>query len=367
MSNVPTTRPETQEQPVEQVSRRASVLTLFQQRRFGMLLLQLRAFIALFIIIIIFSLLSPNFLTMSDIIINIDHASIYAILAIGSSFAILTGGIDLSVGSIVGLAGMIAGSLIYQGLELSMFGVVVYFNVWIVILIVLLAGALVGLINGWVITRFNVVPFIATLGMLYAARGLALLTSNGATFPNLSGDPALGNTGFPFLGSGLILGIPTPIWLMVVVGIIAAFVAKKTPFGRRVYGIGGNERAAELSGVRVNRVKVLVYIISGVCAALAGLIIASQLQAAQPEAGDSYELTAIAAVVLGGTSLFGGRGTIGGSIIGAFVISVLSDGLVLIGVSAFWQMVIKGVVIVLAVVIDQIQVRVQRRATLAKA
>lgn len=364
MSNVPSTaNPESKEQPTNQAKEKGQGS---RQKQLGTLLLKLRAFIALILIIIIFSFLSPNFLTPGDIVISIEHASIYAILAIGMSFTILTGGIDLSVGSIVGLAGMIAGSLIYQGLSLPMFGVIVYFNAWVVVLITLIAGLLIGLINGWVITRFNVVPFITTLGMLYVARGFALLISNGATFPNLSGDPSLGNTGFPFLGSGLVLGIPAPIWLMAITGIIAAFVATKTPIGRRVYAVGGNQRAAELAGIRVNRIKLIVYTISGFCAALVGLIIASQLQAAQPETGNTYELTAIAAVVLGGTSLFGGRGSIGGSIIGAFVISVLGDGMVLIGVSEFWQMVVKGVVIVLAVVIDQLQVRVQRRAAQAK-
>ncbi|MBV9231460.1 MAG: ABC transporter permease [Chloroflexi bacterium] len=358
-----TARPELSEKPVSQPGEKGQ---RSRQKQLGTLLLRLRAFIALILIIVIFAFLSPNFLTPGDIVISIDHASIYAILAIGMSFTILTGGIDLSVGSMVGLAGMIAGSLIYQGLVLPMFGVIVYFNPWIIISITLIIGILIGLINGWVITRFNVVPFIATLGMLYVARGLALLTSNGATFPNLGGDPSLGNTGFPFLGSGQILGIPTPIWLMAVTGLIAAFVATRTPFGRRVYAVGGNQRAAELAGIRVNRIKLIVYAISGFCAALVGLIIASQLQAAQPDAGNTYELTAIAAVVLGGTSLFGGRGSIGGSIIGAFVISVLGDGMVLIGVSEFWQMVVKGVVIVLAVVIDQVQLRLQRRASLAK-
>ncbi len=359
-----TLRPKLKEVPTSQSGEKGQGS---RWKRVGALLLHLRAFIALFLIIIIFSFLSPNFLTPGDIVISIEHASIYAILAIGMSFTILTGGIDLSVGSIVGLAGMIAGSLIYQGLVLPMFGVVVYFNIWIVILITLIIGILIGVVNGWVITRFNVVPFIATLGMLYVARGFALLISNGATFPNLQGDPTLGNTGFPFLGSGQILGIPLPIWLMAVVGLIAAFVAIRTPFGRRVYAVGGNPRAAVLTGIRVNRIKIFVYAISGFCAALVGLIIASQLQAAQPNAGNTYELTAIAAVVLGGTSLFGGRGSIGGSIIGAFVISVLGDGMVLIGVSEFWQMIVKGVVIILAVVIDQLQVRLQKRSSLAQA
>jgi erythritol transport system permease protein len=323
-------------------------------------LFKLRALIALVLLIAVFSALSPAFLTTGNLLILSKHVAINAILAIGMTYVILSGGIDLSVGSVVGLAAMIAGGLINQGLALPMFGVVVYFNVWIIILLTLLAGALIGGVNGWLITRFRVAPFIATLGMMYVARGFALLRSNGATFPNLVGDPELGNTGFQLLGSGSFIGVPTPIWLMAMFGVVGLFVANKTPFGRRVFAIGGNERAAELSGIRVHRVKLSVYMISAFCAATAGLIIASQLLAAHPATGESFELNAIAAVVLGGASLSGGRGGVGGTIIGAFVIGVLSDGLVLLGVSEFWQIVIKGIVIILAVVLDQVQQRLQR-------
>jgi len=331
------------------------------------LILKGRAYIALVLLVVIFSSLSPSFLTPGTLTILASHVALNAILAIGMTFVILTGGIDLSVGSIVGLAAMVAGGLIDEGLVVEWFGVTVYFNVWIVILLSLAIGVLVGAINGWVITRFNVAPFIATLGMLYIARGAALLRSNGATFPNLVCDPALGNTGYPVLGSGIVLGLPIPIWLMIIFGAAAAFLAYKTPFGRQVFAIGGNERAAELAGVRVKRVKMLVYVISGLCAAMVGLIVSSQLVAAHPATGETYELNAIAAVVLGGTSLSGGRGSIGGTIIGAFVIGVLSDGLILLGVSEFWQTVIKGVVIVLAVVVDQLQQRMQSRAVLQRA
>ena len=330
------------------------------------ILLRGRAFIALIVLIIVFSLLNSTFLTPANIVIMAKHVAINAILGIGMTFVILTGGIDLSVGSIVGLAAMIAGGLINEGLVLPMFGVIVYFHVWAIILISLLVGALLGAINGLIITRFNVAPFIATLGMLYAARGLALLRSNGNTFPNLVGRPELGNTGFPLLGSGEFLSVNYSIWLMIIFALVAAFVAAKTPFGRQVYAIGGNERAAELSGVRVKRVKTIVYMISGFCAAMVGLIIASQLVAAHPATGTFFELNAIAAVVLGGTSLSGGRGSIGGTIIGAFVIGVLGDGLIGLGVSSFWQQVIKGAVIVLAVIIDQVQVRMQERAALQR-
>ncbi len=321
---------------------------------------KLRALIALILLVVVFASLSPAFLTTGNLLILAKHVAINAILAIGMTYVILAGGIDLSVGSVVGLAAMIAGGLINQGLVLPMFGVVVYFNIWLIMLITLLVGVLVGGLNGWLITKFRLAPFIATLGVMYVARGAALLRSNGATFPNLVGDPELGNTGFQWLGSGMLLGIPVPIWLMILLGVIGVIVANKTPFGRKVYAIGGNERAAELSGIRVNRIKLSVYLISGFCAALTGLIIASQLLAAHPATGESFELNAIAAVVLGGTSLSGGRGTVGGTLIGAFVIGVLSDGLVLLGVSEFWQIVIKGVVIILAVVVDQLQQRLKR-------
>jgi erythritol transport system permease protein len=229
--------------------------------------------------------------------------------------------------------------------------------------------------------------------MLYVARGLALLRSGGDTYPNLVGRPEFGNQGFPILGTGTFLpqemvngwmhrlsetmpdfltetltflAIPYSIWIMIAFALIAAFIAARTPFGRQVYAIGGNERAAQLSGVRVKRVKVMVYMISGFCAAMVGLIIASRLVAAHPATGTFFELNAIAVVVLGGTSLMGGRGTIGGTIIGAFVIGSLNAGMVMVGISSFWQQVITGSVIMLAVIIDQIQARMQERVALQK-
>jgi len=324
------------------------------------LLFRLRALVALVLLAAAFSILSPAFLTAANLTILLKHVAINAIMAVGMTFVILSGGIDLSVGSIAGLAGMIAGGLIDHGLVLRTFGVVVYFQVWLVVAIALLGGALVGFVNGWLVARLSVAPFIATLGTMYAGRGAALLLSNGATFPNLGGKPELGNTGLPFIGSGAILAVPVPIWLMLVTAALAAFVAARTPFGRHVYAVGGNERAALLSGVRVKRVKLLVYVISGLCSAAVGVVIASQLASAHPATGQSFELNAIAAVVLGGTSLMGGRGSIGGTIVGALVIGALADGLVLLGVSEFWQIVIKGGVIVLAVVLDQLQRRLRQ-------
>ncbi len=263
----------------------------------------------------------------------------------------------MSVGSVVGLCGMIAGGLISHGLVLPSLGVVVFVHTWLVVAIALAAGMALGAVNGWLVSRLRVPPFIATLGLLYVARGAALLMSDGATFPNLAGTAGAATPGFRRSAPARGWGFPIPVWLMVALAAPAMFVATRTPFGRQVYAVGGNERAALLAGVRVARIRMRVYVISGFCAALVGIIIAAQLGAAHPATGETFELNAIAAVVLGGTSLMGGRGTIGGTLIGAFVIGVLADGLVLLGVSEFWQMVIKGLVIVLAVVLDQYQKR----------
>lgn len=350
---------ETNTKPAQKKKRRS--ITKIDVQQF---LLRGRAFIALILVFLVFTFLSPQFLTTGNLVIMSKHVAINAILAIGMTFVILTGGIDLSVGSIVGMIAMIAGLLINQGINLPQLGVIVYPHTWMILLISLALGTLVGSISGFIITRFNVAPFIATLGMLYVARGVAGLLNNGYTFPNLIGRPEYGNTGFEILGAGNFLGINYSIWFMGIFTLVAYIVTTRTPFGRHVYAIGGNERAAELSGVRVSRTKIIVYSISGFCAALVGLIIASQLVAAHPATGVSFELNAIAAVVLGGTSLAGGRGSMGGTLIGAFVIGVLNDGLVMMGVSSFWQQVIKGAVIVLAVIIDQVQARMQERIAL---
>jgi erythritol transport system permease protein len=321
--------------------------------------LKARAVFVLLALLVLFSILAPSFLTANNLAILSKHVAISAILAIGMTFVVLTGGIDLSVGSLAGLGGMVAGYLLTQGILIA--GVVHYPPVAGVIFITLAACLIVGLLNGWLVAKAGVAPFIATLGTLYIARGAALLMSNGKTFPNLAGQSLRGNTGFPHLGQSSFLGIPLPVWIMLFLFALAWLVAVKTPLGRHIYAVGGNERAARLAGIRVPRVKIFTYVASSICAALVGLIIASQLEAAHPATGESFELNAIAAVVLGGTSLMGGRGSIPGSLIGAFVIGVLSDGLVMLGVSEFWQMVIKGTVIVLAVAVDQLQSRLQSK------
>ncbi|MBN3723039.1 ABC transporter permease [Burkholderia sp. Ac-20379] len=322
-------------------------------------LLKLRIFIALFAIVIVFAFTADNFLSASNLLIMAKHVTIVAILSIGMTLVILTGGIDLSVGSIVGISGMAAGYLLLEGVHVGHH--VVFFTPFGVAVIACLLGALIGAVNGYLITALNVAPFIATLGMLYVVRGAALLVNNGSTFADLEGNPALGNTGFEFIGNGTIMGLSTPVWIMALLAILTIFIARKTPLGRRIYAIGGNEQAAKFSGIRTHRVKLFVYMFSGFCAAIVGLVITAQLQTAHPLTGQTYELNAIAAVVLGGTALMGGRGTVFGSVVGACVISILGDGMVMCGISDFWQMVIKGLVIIFAVVVDQLQQRLQSR------
>ena len=330
-----------------------------------LLLLKARTFVALVIVFVFFAVAAPNFLSMANAVLISKHVAINAFLAIGMTFVIITGGIDLSVGSVVGLCGMIAGWLVLCGIDPGL-GWSIQFNTFEIVLIVCLVGIFVGWINGIVITKLNVAPFIATLGMLYVARGASLLLSEGRTFPNLHGVAEYGSDTFPLIGAGSFLGIPIMIWMLVAAACLATYIASRTPLGRHIYATGGNERGAALSGVRVDRVKLSVYMFSGLMAALGGLIIASQLKASHPATGEFFELNAIAAAVLGGTSMSGGRGRIWGTIVGAFVIGILSDGLVMMGVSSFWQMVIKGLVIVTAVVIDQAQSRIQARIALAQ-
>lgn len=328
----------------------------------GLTLLKGRTFIVLIILMIFFSCAAPAFLQVSTMLLIAKHVALYGILAVGMTYVIITGGIDLSVGSVVGLAGMIAGGLLQEGL-VTPFGYTLYFCVPLVLLFSVILGAFIGWLNGVIITKCNVAPFIATLGMMYVARGFSNLRSNGATYPNLRGNEVLGNTGFELLGTS-VLGIPVGVIIFFAVALLASILLKKTAFGWHVFSIGGNEKASKLSGIKVNRDKILVYMFSGACAAIVGLINTSQLVAAHPASGESWEMNAIAAAVLGGTSMAGGIGTIGGTIVGAFVIGVINDGMVMCGVSEFWQMVIKGVVIVVAVVIDQFQRNLQAKMAL---
>ena len=335
------------------------------RREIGLLLLKGRTIIVLIVLLVFFSFAASNFLSLETFLLIAKHVALYGILAIGMTYVIITGGIDLSVGAIVGLAGMIAGGMIQKGVVLRPFGITLYFNVPSVFLITVLVGALIGLLNGVIITKFNVAPFIATLGMMYVARGAAMLRSNGATFSELSGHSIFRNTGFAVFGSNIAhTMIPAGVVMLAVIAACSAFVLNKMPFGWHIKAIGGNAKAAGISGIKINRSLIFVYVFSGVCSAIVGIINTSQLMAAHPASGEGWEMNAIAAAVLGGTSMAGGIGTIGGTIVGAFVIGVINDGMVMCGVSEFWQMVIKGIVIVAAVIVDQFQRKIQMRMAL---
>lgn len=331
-----------------------------------MLLLKGRTFIALIVLLIYFSFNAPNFTTASSVILMLKHASIYGLLALGMSMVIITGGIDLSVGAVVGLVGMIIGGLMIEGFRLPWVSGTIYPNVPMILIVVCIMAVLIGLISGTLISYVNIPAFIATLGTMYICRGFAMLRNGGATFPNLFGSPELNNLGFDKIGSGTItsLNIPYSILIFLVMALISWFIMTKTPLGNQIYAVGGNERAAALSGIQTKKVKLFVYMFSAFCSAICSIIMTSQLRAAHPATGESWEMNAIASVVLGGTSMAGGVGTIGGTIIGVLVIQVLNDGMVMMGVSAFWQMVIKGVVIILAVMIDQIQKNLQMKIAL---
>ncbi|WP_271274462.1 ABC transporter permease [Aliamphritea hakodatensis] len=335
---------------------RASALKTTNPYSLIRILLEGRAYFALLVIIAVFSLLSPHYLSFANFMIMSSHVAIFGLLAVGMLLVILNGGIDLSVGSTLGLCGVFAGFLM-QGVVLESLGVILYPPVWVVVLLTCAMGALVGLVNGVLIAFFKVPAFVATLGTLYVARGVALLMTNGLTYNKLSGSEVLGNTGFDWLGFNRFWEVPVGVIVLIVIALCCGLMLSRTAFGRWLYASGGNERAAELSGVPVKRVQVTVYVLSGICAALAGLVLSSQLTSAGPTAGTTYELTAIAAVVIGGAALTGGRGNVRGTLLGAFVIGFLADGLVIIGVSAYWQTVFTGAVIVLAVLLNSIQYR----------
>ncbi|MBR2603278.1 MAG: ABC transporter permease [Clostridia bacterium] len=326
-----------------------------------MTLLKGRTFIVLILLVIFFSFASSSFLQLDTLTMVAKHVSLYGILALGMTFVIITGGIDLSVGSVVGLVGMLAGGLIQEGLTIG--GKTIYFSVPAVIVLMLLFGCLVGLINGLIITKLNVAAFIATLGTMYICRGFANLRSGGATFTKIGGYEGLGNMGLKSLGSNW-FGVPAGVYVFAVLAVLSAILLKRTDTGWHILAVGGNEKSARLSGIKSDRVKILVYIISGFCAAWIGLINTAQISAAHPASGDGWEMNAIAATVLGGTSMAGGSGTIVGTIVGAFVIGVINDGMTMCGVTEFWQKIIRGLVIILAVVIDQTQRNLQAKMAL---
>ncbi|WP_338055317.1 ABC transporter permease subunit [Shimazuella alba] len=298
---------------------------------------QLGSTIGLVLIITIVSALSSDFLTINNLLNVLRQVSINALIAFGMTFVILTGGIDLSVGSMLALSSAMVAQLMAKGVDFVP-----------ALLIGVIGGAIMGAFNGLMITKGKVAPFIATLASLTIFRGFTLVFTNGSPITGMNNDLS-----FQMFGKGYLFGIPIPVVTMLVVFAILLFVLRKTVFGRQTYAIGGNEEASILAGIKVDRVKVVIYSISGALSALAGIILISRLNSADPNAGASYELDAIAAVVLGGTSLSGGKGSILGTLIGALIIGVLNNGLNLLNVSPFYQLVVKGFVILLAVLIDR--------------
>ena len=302
---------------------------------------ELTTVIALIILMAVITIINSNFLTANNLLNLLLQVTSNALIAFGMTFVILTGGIDLSVGSILALSSALTAGLLGSGMPVTL-----------AILISLILGFILGMMNGLLISYGKLAPFIVTLATMTIFRGATLVYTNGNPITKGLSDTFL----FQFLGQGYIVGIPFPVIIMFIVFIVLYVLLHKTAFGKSVYAIGGNEKAAYISGVKLNKVKIIIYSISGIMASISGLIITSRLSSAQPTAGASYEMDAIAAVVLGGTSLSGGKGRILGTLIGALIIGVLNNGLNIIGVSAFWQQVVKGVVILIAVLIDRFKV-----------
>lgn len=302
---------------------------------------ELTTVIALIILMAVITIINSNFLTANNLLNLLLQVTSNALIAFGMTFVILTGGIDLSVGSILSLSSALTAGLLGSGMPVTL-----------AILISLILGCILGMMNGLLISYGKLAPFIVTLATMTIFRGATLVYTNGNPITKGLSDTFL----FQFLGQGYIVGIPFPVIIMFIVFIVLYVLLHKTAFGKSVYAIGGNEKAAYISGVKLNKVKIIIYSISGMMASISGLIITSRLSSAQPTAGASYEMDAIAAVVLGGTSLSGGKGRILGTLIGALIIGVLNNGLNIIGVSAFWQQVVKGVVILIAVLIDRFKV-----------
>lgn len=305
-----------------------------------------RSLLALALMVFVLSLLSDRFLTPDNGWNILRQISVNLCLSVGLTLVILSGGIDLSVGAILGLAGAVAAGVLKHGLAVPGTDLGFEFTTSGAILTGIAVGGAAGWANGFAITRFTLPPFVATLGMLSIARGLTMLWTGG--FP-ITG---LGDS-FGHLGTGAWLGMPVPVWIMLALTGVFIVVTQRTRFGRHLYAVGGNERAARLTGLAVSRIKIAVYTLAGALAGVAGLIVTARLDSAQPNAGLGYELDAIAAVVIGGTSLSGGRGSVAGTVLGCLIIGVLNNGLFLLNVSPFWQQVIKGVVILIAVALDK--------------
>lgn len=293
--------------------------------------------LALVVLIVVVTILNPAFADPANIMNLLRQISINALIAFGMTFVILTGGIDLSVGSILALTSALSAGMMAAGVDPIL-----------AIIIGTLLGAIFGALNGILIAKGKLAPFIVTLATMTIFRGLTLVYTEGKPITGLGDSYA-----FQLFGKGYFLGIPVPAVTMIIAFIILWFFLHKTAFGRKTYAIGGNEKAALISGIKVDRVKVMIYSISGMLAGLAGMILTSRLNSAQPTAGQAYEMDAIAAVVIGGTSLAGGKGRIAGTFIGVLIIGILNNAMNLLGISSFYQQVVKGVVILIAVLLDR--------------
>ncbi len=293
--------------------------------------------LALIVLVIFVTILNPGFVAPTNLLNLLRQVSTNALIAFGMTFVILTGGIDLSVGSTLALSSALMAGGIVSGLDPLL-----------AMILAVIAGALLGGFNGLLITKGKMAPFIATLATMTIFRGATLVFTNGNPITGI-GDSFI----FKFIGRGYLFGIPFPVILMLICFAVLYILLHKMTFGRKVFAIGGNEKAAFIAGIKSDRIKIAIYAISGMMASVAGIIITSRLNSAQPTAGQSYEMDAIASVVLGGTSLSGGRGRLVGTLIGALIMGTLNNGLNLLGVSSFYQQIVKGIVIIIAVLLDR--------------
>lgn len=304
------------------------------------ILSEFRIFVVMLLVVVILGIIEPSFLRLNNFSNIFKQIATNAILAAGMSFVILTGGIDISVGATLALVGAVSVSLIAKGM-----------NIVLVLMISIAMGALAGLFNGVFIAYFRLQPMIVTLATMSICRGLTNIYTKGAPI-TLKTSLASGKI-YKWIGSGSVLGgIPFALVLVVIIYAMAYYVLNKTAYGRQIYAVGGNEEAARLSGINSIKVKMLAYVVCGITAALAGIIISARVSSAQPNAGDGYEMDAIAAVVIGGTSLRGGEGRVLYTIIGALIIGMLNNIMNLVGVESYYQTVVKGIVILVAVLLD---------------
>jgi putative xylitol transport system permease protein len=305
----------------------------------GFILAEYGIIFAFILLVVALSFASPYFLRMNNILNVLRQSSVNALLAIGMTFVILTGGIDLSVGSVLAFGGVVAASLASD----TIYGPVV--NPFIAAGAGIIAGLVLGAVNGIFVSKWRMPAFVVTLGMLSMARGFTFIYTDGMPVPRI-------DERFLVFGQGKILGIPLPVIIVAVVFGLAWVVLYKTRYGRYIYAVGGNEKSAKISGVNTRFIIFTVYVISGVLSALGGIILTARTTAGLPQAGQAYELDAIAAVVIGGISLSGGQGALSGTLIGALLIGVINNGLDLLGVSSYFQQVIKGAIIIGAVLLD---------------